>query len=244
MSGRAEIAVGMSSCGIAAGARVTLETITRKVAEKALPWKVVSTGCMGACHAEPLVEVRAPDGARFLYANVDAAKAERIVAEHLAAGAPAADLLIPADYPYLARQKRIVLANCGVIDPESIDEYIARDGYSALRKVLSGMTPDAVIQEMKTSGLRGRGGAGFSTGQKWSLAKDAKGERKYVICNADEGDPGAFMDRSVLEGDPHAVLEGMLIAAYAIGAYGRLHLRARGISACHQEAPDRPPPDG
>ncbi len=227
MSGRAEIAVGMSSCGIAAGARVVLETITRDVADKGLPWKVSSTGCMGACHAEPLVEVRAADGSRFLYANVDAVKAGRIVTEHLAGGKPASDLLLPHDYPYLARQKRIVLANCGVIDPESIEEYMARDGYAALSKALGGMSPEAVIAEMKTSGLRGRGGAGFSTGQKWSFARDSKGERKYLICNADEGDPGAFMDRSVLEGDPHAVLEGMLIAAYAIGATeGYIYVRA------------------
>jgi NADH-quinone oxidoreductase subunit F len=222
-----EIAVGMSSCGIAAGARAVLESITAEVAEKGLRWKVASTGCMGACHAEPLVEVRAADGSRFLYANVDAVKARRIVSEHLQGGKPAADLLLPPDYPYLARQKRIVLANCGVIDPESIEEYMARDGYAALKKVLGGMTPEAVIAEMKTSGLRGRGGAGFSTGQKWSFAKDAKGERKFLICNADEGDPGAFMDRSVLEGDPHVVLEGMLIAAYAIGASeGYIYVRA------------------
>ncbi len=227
MKGRAEIAVGMSSCGIAAGARAVHEAISREVADKGLPWKVVSTGCMGACHAEPLVEVRTADGGSFLYANIDAAKAKRIVDEHLAGGKPAADILLPADYPYLAKQKRIVLSNCGVIDPESMDEYMARDGYAALKKVLSGMTPDAVIAEIKTSGLRGRGGAGFGTGMKWSLAKDAKGDRKYLICNADEGDPGAFMDRSVLEGDPHAVLEGMLIAAYAIGASeGYIYVRA------------------
>ena len=227
MKGRAEIAVGMSSCGIAAGARAVLEAITRDVGDKGLRWKVSSTGCMGACHAEPLVEVRAADGSRFLYSNVDAGKASRIVTEHLAGGKPAADLLLPPDYPYLARQKRIVLANCGVIDPESIEEYMARDGYAALKKALGGMSPEAVIAEVKTSGLRGRGGAGFSTGQKWRFARDSKGERKFLICNADEGDPGAFMDRSVLEGDPHAVLEGMLIAAYAIGATeGYIYVRA------------------
>jgi NADH-quinone oxidoreductase subunit F len=224
---RAEVAVGMSSCGIAAGARVVLESLKSDVAAKNLPWAVVSTGCNGACHREPLVEVRQSDGRTFLYGNVDEAGARRIVAEHLAGGVPASDLLVPPDYPYLARQKRIVLANCGVIDPESIDEYLARDGYAALRKVLAGMAPDQVIAEIAASGLRGRGGAGFSTGMKWSFARTAKGSKKYVICNADEGDPGAFMDRSVLEGDPHVVLEGMLIAAYAIGSdEGYFYVRA------------------
>ncbi|HET6450648.1 MAG TPA: NADH-quinone oxidoreductase subunit NuoF [Spirochaetia bacterium] len=229
MSARAEVAVGMSSCGIAAGARTVFEALSTSVRSKGLPWSVVSTGCIGACHAEPLVEVRQPDGRRFLYGNVDEAKVESIVSGHLQAGAPVAELLIPADYPYLAKQRRIVLANCGVIDPESIDEYVAHDGYKALRKVLNTMVPDQVVEEVKKSGLRGRGGAGFSTGMKWTFAKDSKSltGKKFVICNADEGDPGAFMDRSVLEGDPHAVLEGMLICAYAIGSdEGYMYVRA------------------
>ncbi len=228
MSSRAEVAVGMSSCGIAAGARAVFERLTRDVAARSLPWSVVATGCIGACHAEPLVEVRQADGRSFLYGNVDETGVESIVAGHLQGGTPVAELLIPADYPYLAKQKRIVLAHCGVIDPESIDEYLAHDGYAALKMVLA-MTPDAVIGEMKLSGLRGRGGAGFSTGMKWTFARDAKSitGKKYVICNADEGDPGAFMDRSVLEGDPHAVLEGMLICAYAIGSdEGYMYVRA------------------
>jgi NADH-quinone oxidoreductase subunit F len=224
---KAEVAVGMSSCGIAAGARVVLETLKAEVAAKGLPWAVVSTGCNGACHREPLVEIRQADGKTFLYGNVDEAGARKIVEGHLASGVPVADLLVPPDYPYLARQKRIVLANCGAIDPESIDEYLARDGYAALRKVLSSVTSDQVIAEITASGLRGRGGAGFSTGMKWTFARRAKGAKKYVICNADEGDPGAFMDRSVLEGDPHAVLEGMLVAAYAIGSdEGYFYVRA------------------
>jgi len=226
---RAEVAVGMSSCGIAAGARAVFDRLGKEVAARSLPWFVVATGCMGACHAEPLVEVRQPDGRRFLYGNVDETGVESIVAGHLAGGAPVADLLIPGDYPYLARQKRIVLANCGVIDPESIEQYIEHDGYVALRKVLTGMTPQEVIDDVNRAGLRGRGGAGFSTGMKWTFARDAKSltGKKYVICNADEGDPGAFMDRSVLEGDPHAVLEGMLICAYAIGSdEGYMYVRA------------------
>jgi NADH-quinone oxidoreductase subunit F len=229
MSAPAEVAVGMSSCGIAAGARVVFERLTRDVAARGLPWSVVATGCVGACHAEPLVEVRQADGRAFLYGNVDETKAESIITGHLAGGAPVTDLLIPADYPYLAKQKRIVLAHCGVIDPESIEQYIAHDGYAALKKVLTGMTPETVIEQMKDSGLRGRGGAGFSTGMKWTFAHDAKSltGKKYVICNADEGDPGAFMDRSVLEGDPHAVLEGMLICAYAVGSdEGYMYVRA------------------
>ncbi len=227
MSARPRIAVGMSSCGIAAGARAVMEAVSAEVKTRGLAWTVSPTGCIGACHAEPLVEVRPADGTRHLYGNVDAISARRIVESHLAGGVPVQELLIPADYPYLARQKRIVLSNCGFIDPESIDEYVARDGYAALKKALTSMTPEAVIAEMKTSGLRGRGGAGFSTGQKWELAKAAKGTKKYLICNADEGDPGAFMDRSVLEGDPHAVLEGMLIAAFAIGCdEGYIYVRA------------------
>jgi NADH-quinone oxidoreductase subunit F len=229
MNARAEVAVGMSSCGIAAGARVVFDQLTKDVSARGLPFSVVATGCIGACHAEPLVEVRQADGRTFLYGNVDEARAQAIVAGHLQAGTPVADLLIPADYPYLAKQKRVVLANCGVIDPESIEQYIAHDGYVALKKVLTELTPDAVIEQVKLSGLRGRGGAGFSTGMKWTFARDAKSltGKKYVICNADEGDPGAFMDRSVLEGDPHAVLEGMLICAYAVGSdEGYLYVRA------------------
>jgi len=219
----------MSACGIAAGARVVFDTLKKDIAEKALPFDVVSTGCIGACHAEPLVEVRGADGRKILYGNVDETKAHDIVARHLTGGSPVAELVIPPDYPFLARQKRIVLSNCGVIDPESIDQYIAHDGYVALKKVLTDMTPTQVIDEMKTSGLRGRGGAGFSTGMKWSFAQAAKSltGKKFVICNADEGDPGAFMDRSVLEGDPHAVLEGMLIGAYAMGSdEGYIYVRA------------------
>ncbi|HEY9595259.1 MAG TPA: NADH-quinone oxidoreductase subunit NuoF [Spirochaetia bacterium] len=229
MSERATVAVGMSACGIAAGARVVFEALQKDIATQALPFDVVSTGCIGACHAEPLVEVRQTDGRHVLYGNVDEAKAHDIVARHLAGGAPIAELVIAPDYPFLARQKRIVLSNCGVIDPESIDEYIAHDGYAALKRVLTAMTPTQVVDEMKASGLRGRGGAGFPTGMKWSFAAAAKTTtgKKFVICNADEGDPGAFMDRSVLEGDPHAVLEGMLIGAYAMGSdEGYIYVRA------------------
>ena len=229
MSARAEIAVGMSSCGIASGARGVFQALAADVASSGLACDVVETGCIGACHAEPLVEVRQADGKKFLYGNVDEAGARSIVESHLRDGVPVTKYLIPEDYAYLSRQRRIILSNCGVIDPESIDQYIARDGYAALRKALTSMTPEAVIEEVKKSGLRGRGGAGFSTGMKWTFARDSKSAtgRKYIVCNADEGDPGAFMNRSVLEGDPHAVLEGMLICAYAIGANeGYIYARA------------------
>jgi NADH:ubiquinone oxidoreductase subunit F (NADH-binding)/Pyruvate/2-oxoacid:ferredoxin oxidoreductase delta subunit len=134
---------------------------------------------------------------------------------------------VPSDYGYLARQRKLVLANCGVIDPESIEDYLGREGYAALRRAVTSMSPEEVIEAIKSSGLRGRGGAGFPTGLKWSFARASGGDKKYMICNADEGDPGAFMDRSLLEGDPHAVLEGMAIAAYAIGAdEGYIYVRA------------------
>jgi NADH-quinone oxidoreductase subunit F len=229
MSAHAEVAVGMSSCGIAAGARAVFDSLSKDVAGRGIAWQVVSTGCIGACHAEPMLEVRQPDGRAFLYGNIDEAKAKRIVEAHLVGGAPVEELLILPTDPYLAKQKRIVLENCGVIDPESIEQYIAHGGYEALKKVLSSMSPEKVIEELKVAGLRGRGGAGFPTWQKWTFARQSVSAtgKKYVICNADEGDPGAFMNRSVLEGDPHAVLEGMLICASTIGAdEGYIYVRA------------------
>jgi NADH-quinone oxidoreductase subunit F len=217
MSAVSELVVGLGSCGIAAGAHQVHESLIQELDARGLKVPVTATGCIGACHREPLVEVREEGGASYLYGDLDSEKVHRVVAEHLLEGRPVAELLIPWDYPYLALQKKIVLANCGVIDPENIDDYLAVEGYQALRKALTDMTPGEVIREVELSGLRGRGGAGFSTGIKWSLARAARGTKKYLICNADEGDPGAFMDRSLLESDPHAVLEGMVIGAYAIG---------------------------
>ncbi len=225
-----EIRVGYGSCGIAAGAKSVAEALVSGLREAGLSLPVRYTGCIGACHREPLVEVREAGGRAYLYADLDAARMARIVSEHLVGGSPVEALLIPPDYPYLAKQKKIVLANCGLIDPESLQEYEAARGYEALRKVLSSMKPAEVIEEVKKSGLRGRGGAGFSTGMKWGFAAGAKGEKRYLICNADEGDPGAFMDRSVCESDPHAVLEGMAVAAYAIGAH-------EGVIYCRAEYP-------
>jgi NADH-quinone oxidoreductase subunit F len=175
---------------------------------------------MGMCYNEVLVEVSSPQNGRTFYGRVTPNKVERIINEHLIGGKPVTEWIIPDKEinSLLAKQKRIVLRNCGVIDPESIDDYLAADGYKAIDKVLRSMSPQEVISEVTNSGLRGRGGAGFPTGIKWGLARKSPDRQKYIICNADEGDPGAFMDRSVLESDPHSVIEGMLIAGYAVGA--------------------------
>ncbi len=196
--------------------------------------QVVKTGCFGFCEKGPIVKIL-PE--QSFYVEVKPEDAERIVAEHLLKGRPVKDLLYKgeagvaakgeADIKFYQKQMRIVLRNCGIINPEDIKEYIARDGYAALEKVLFTMTPEAVIDELKTSGLRGRGGAGFPTWLKWTNTRKAPGDQKYVICNADEGDPGAYMDRSTLEGDPHSVLEAMTIAGYAQGASkGFIYIRA------------------
>ncbi|MBQ8966001.1 NADH-quinone oxidoreductase subunit NuoF [Ruminococcus sp.] len=197
---------------------------------------VVRTGCFGLCSLGPIVIVY-PEGAFYAQATPEGIK--RIVDEHLVKGEICKDLLYKEtvhedgsiislyETNFYRKQKRIALRNCGVIDPEDIEEYIATDGYQALYKVLDSMTPDEVVNEVLESGIRGRGGAGFPTGRKWMFTKDAPGDVKYVACNADEGDPGAFMDRSILEGDPHAVIEAMTIASYAVGAHqGYVYVRA------------------
>ncbi|HPP35286.1 MAG TPA: NADH-quinone oxidoreductase subunit NuoF [Clostridiales bacterium] len=197
--------------------------------------KVVTTGCFGLCAQGPIMVVY-PEG--VMYTMVKVEDVEEIVNEHLIKGRPVKRLMAgdkEADdttkslenVDFFKRQVRIALRNCGIINPENIDEYIAYDGYKALAKALTEMTPDQVIEEVKKSGLRGRGGAGFPTGLKWELTKKSKSDKKYVVCNADEGDPGAFMDRSILEGDPHSVIEAMTIAGYAIGAdQGFIYVRA------------------
>jgi len=227
------ILVGLGTCGIAAGAEETFRVIQEKVAPVDPSCRVEKTGCMGMCYREPLVELRGGDGARFVYGNVTADKVDRLLQEHLAGGKPVEEWLVwtgdgvGGEREFLARQHRIVLRNCGTIDPEQMDQYLEVGGYQALRKVLAEGNPDGVINQIVESGLRGRGGAGFPTGMKWRFARAAAGTSKYVICNADEGDPGAFMDRSVLESDPHAVLEGMAIAGFAIGARdGYVYVRA------------------
>ena len=197
--------------------------------------KLVQTGCFGLCALGPIVVVY-PEGA--FYSRVELSDVKDIVEEHLLKGRIVTRLLYDEtvqednikslnETQFYAKQMRVALRNCGVINPENIDEYIAVDGYQALGKVLTEMTPEEVIQVIKDSGLRGRGGGGFPTGMKWQFTHDAVGDQKYVACNADEGDPGAFMDRSILEGDPHAVIEAMAIAGYAIGAnQGYVYIRA------------------
>lgn len=196
--------------------------------------RVIQTGCFGLCAKGPIVIIRPEE---TFYAHVSPEDCEEIIQTHIVEGNRVERLLCKdidgtmanrlEDLNFYKKQKRIALKNCGVIDPESIDEYIAFDGYKALEKVLTQMDPDLVIEEITNSGLRGRGGAGFSTGKKWSFTKAEDGDQKYVVCNADEGDPGAFMDRSILEGDPHCILEAMAIAGYAIGAnQGYIYVRA------------------
>jgi NADH:ubiquinone oxidoreductase subunit F (NADH-binding)/(2Fe-2S) ferredoxin len=233
------IKVGLSTCGIAAGAEPVFSALTATVKDRGLDWKVARTGCAGMCSMEPLVEVALPGQPPVMYGEVTPEFAAKI-ADAIAAGKPLpaegrvpsiAELACIAGEPVapegVAKQYRIVMRNCGVIDPEEIDESLDRGGYQALAKVLSAMTPEDVIDELKTAGLRGRGGAGFPVWMKWLLTRESPGDEHFIVCNADEGDPGAYMDRSVLEGDPHAVLEGMIIGGYVIGAKsGIFYVRA------------------
>ncbi|MBO7525853.1 MAG: NAD(P)H-dependent oxidoreductase subunit E, partial [Clostridia bacterium] len=206
--------------------------------------EVIQTGCFGLCAVGPVVIVYPEDA---FYSKVKVEDVRAIVEEHIVGGKIIERLLHKdssvkdrvvatlADTNFYKKQKRVALRNCGVINPENIDDYIAFDGYKALEKVLTEMTQQEVIDTVLKSGLRGRGGAGFPTGRKWQFTHDAKGEEKFVCCNADEGDPGAFMDRSVLEGDPHAVLEAMTIAGYAIGSkQGYIYVRAEYPIAVHR----------
>ncbi|MCK4393010.1 NADH-quinone oxidoreductase subunit F, partial [Candidatus Bipolaricaulota bacterium] len=226
MSRVTEVWVGLATCGIAAGAEPVYSVLESSLAKHNLPVTMKRVGCIGMCYNEPLVDVVTADGNRFTYGHVRPEDTERIVTEHVLNGQPVNELLIPAD-GFFKHQVRIVLENCGLIDPEVLEEYQSHDGYKALQRVLLELTPVEVIEEIKLSGLRGRGGAGFPTGVKWDFAAREPGPEKFLVCNADEGDPGAFMDRSVLEGDPHRVIEGMIIAAYAIGApHGYIYVRA------------------
>ncbi|MDR2047503.1 MAG: NADH-quinone oxidoreductase subunit NuoF [Clostridiales bacterium] len=219
--------------------REILERFNRLLAENNLSSEVqaIMTGCFGLCALGPVVVVY-PEGA--FYSQVKETDVDEIVSEHIVKGRIVKRLLYSEtvkegenavsslnETSFYKKQMRLALRNCGVINPENIDEYIAYDGYAALAKALTEMTPQGVIDVIRASGLRGRGGAGFPTGNKWQFARDVSGDTKYVCCNADEGDPGAFMDRSVLEGDPHAVLEAMAIAGYAIGSnQGYIYVRA------------------
>lgn len=227
-----KIRIGFGSCGIAAGAKKVKDRLSELINEKDLNIDLSITGCIGMCFYEPIVDIIDGD-AVFTYANVTPSLIEEIIHNHIINGEPLNQYIVSTDkepYPQLKNQVRIVLKNCGIINPEKIDEYIETNGYKALSRVVNEMTREEVIEEIKISGLRGRGGAGFPTWFKWDAAKKSKGQDKYVVCNADEGDPGAFMDRSVLEGDPHAVLEGMAIAGYAMGA-------KKGFIYCRAEYP-------
>jgi len=220
-----------------------IETFRKILEEKNIKnVKVIQTGCFGLCAKGPIVIIRPED---VFYAHCTPEDCEEIINTHIIEG-KTVDRLLCKDIDetvvqrldelnFYKKQKRIALKNCGVIDPENIDEYIAFDGYKALEKVLLEMTPEEVIKEVLDSGLRGRGGAGFPTGKKWEFTRIAKGDQKYVVCNADEGDPGAFMDRSILEGDPHCIVEAMMIAGYAIGANkGYIYVRAEYPIAVHR----------
>lgn len=233
LSNEIKIIVGMGTCGIAAGANDVMKAIIDELQRRNINATVMQTGCIGMCAQEPIVEIIRPGEKRVTYGRISPADVKRLTEEHVLHGRIVEDLVVATfeeghpDETNFYKQQRLVLRNCGHIDPEKIEDYIARDGYMALARVLEQMTPEEVIEEIKASGLRGRGGAGFLTGLKWSFAAKAPGDKKYVICNADEGDPGAFMDRSIMEGDPHSVLEGMLIGAYAIGAdEGYIYVRA------------------
>ncbi len=231
------ILVSMGTCGIAAGAEPVMEAFRDAIAANNLEDSVslISTGCMGLCHSEPSVEViNHNTGSSIMYGDVDAGQALRIV-EHGLDSIPTGATTVPRTWYYPeeeentenAIQARVVLRNSGRINPENLDEYLARNGYQALAKALTEMTSQEVVDMITESGLRGRGGGGFPTGIKWKFAASQKTAEKYMVCNADEGDPGAFMDRAVLEGDPHSVLEAMAIGGYAIGANnGVIYIRA------------------
>ena len=213
-----KVVVGAGSCGIAAGAQKVYDALKVQNGDRAFSLTV--TGCNGMCFLEPIVDIYDEQNKLTRLVKVTAADAERI-ANAIKSGdlQSVSDLVISdEDAAFLTKQTRIALRHCGVINPEELSDYEAADGYKAIRKVLFEMTPEQVIEEIKISGLAGRGGAGFPTWFKWNAARSSAGDEKYLICNADEGDPGAFMDRAVIEGDPHSLIEGMLIGAYAIGA--------------------------
>lgn len=237
---RPVILIGAGSCGRAAGAMDTWQAAEKALKKLRVQADLVEVGCIGPCYLEPLLDIKLPGRPRLCYANVGADKVQGILKKVFKEDAPPANGLVGHfgaagdwpdqprfwEHPMLAPQVRLVLRNCGIIDPNSIDHYLARDGYKGLTAALQ-MGPQKVLAELKEAGLRGRGGAGFPTWQKWHFCRQAPGDRKYMICNADEGDPGAFMDRSLIEGDPHAMLEGLLIAGYTIGAsQGYVYIRA------------------
>ncbi|HKK68620.1 MAG TPA: NADH-quinone oxidoreductase subunit NuoF [Bacteroidales bacterium] len=234
--GKTQVIVGLGSCGIAAGANKTYEKIESLKKSENLNFELKKTSCIGMCYNEPLVEIIDDDG-HYLYGNIDEDKALEIIEKHVVDQEPRKDYVVRSDLfetmddVFFDDQVKIALRNCGYIDPESLKDAEAQGAYDAMNKIASeNLEQDKVIKTVLDSGLRGRGGGGFPTGKKWMFAKNSDSKEKYIICNADEGDPGAFMDRSLLEGDPHAVLEGMLIGGYAVGAN-------QGVIYCRAEYP-------
>jgi NADH-quinone oxidoreductase subunit F len=233
------IYLGAATCGRAAGIEAVKEEIKRGAGKLDLEVNLVEVGCLGPCYLEPLIYIQKEGRPPICYSRITPEIVTDLIEDYLLKGNPRSDLALGTlgdceidgipkcfEHPMLKPQTRLVLRNCGIIDPLEIDHYIARDGYLGIKKALE-MTSREVIDEIKTSGIRGRGGAGFPTWKKWEICHDVQSDDKYLICNADEGDPGAFMNRSLLEGDPHAVLEGLLIGAYAIGAnHGYIYIRA------------------
>jgi NADH:ubiquinone oxidoreductase subunit F (NADH-binding)/(2Fe-2S) ferredoxin/Pyruvate/2-oxoacid:ferredoxin oxidoreductase delta subunit len=237
------IYIGMGTCGLATGAEGVLTAVNEGFDKLKIEVPIIKTGCIGMCSQEVLLDVDTPGRGRVTYRKVEPKMVEEILQNHVVGGHPVTEMAfgqiigegdsaydgIPSyqDLPVYKKQKRIVLRRCGFIDPDLIEDYLETDGYKGVEKAIKTMSPEQVRETVKASGLRGRGGGGFPAGLKWEFCANAYGDQKYLICNADEGDPGAFMDRSVLEGDPHAVLEGMIIAGYAIGAsYGYIYCRA------------------
>jgi len=239
--------VGAATCGRAAGASEMLERLRGYIKAKSVDALVIEVGCLGLCYLEPLVIVHKPGAPRVCYGNVGPDEIIAILENHVLGNDPCAQWALGKvtagelegigdfnEHPMLRRQVRRILRNCGLIDPENSYHYLARDGYRGFLKALE-MGPDKTLEEVKASGLRGRGGAGFPTWRKWQFCRNAPGETKYLICNADEGDPGAFMNRSLIEGDPHAVLEGVLIAGFTLGAsQGYIYCRAEYPLAIHR----------
>ncbi|MCF8129138.1 MAG: NADH-quinone oxidoreductase subunit F [Deltaproteobacteria bacterium] len=222
------IHIGMATCGIASGALETQSAFEETLAERNIEARIHPVGCIGHCYAEPVVIIENPGFPAILYHQVTPGKARMLVKSFLEQGDPLFEYLMGAmvendmlpqvwDFPRFSMEKRLVMKKCGRVDPEEIDDYLAHGGYGALVKALQS-SPEEIIEEVKAAGLRGRGGAGFPTGLKWDLAAKAEAREKTVICNADEGDPGAYMDRTILESNPHQVLEGIIICAHAIGA--------------------------
>lgn len=250
------IFIGMGTCGLASGAEKVKEAIEQELKQHNIPAYIQPTGCIGYCAKEVIVDIKLPGQDRISYCEVTPKIVPKLIQKTIIEkgilkekllgthGVPSGEVPHINNDPFFKHQMKIVLENCGIINPESIDAYIAANGFKGLDKTLRRMQPIEVIKEITASGLRGRGGGGFPTGKKWELAHAQKSDVKYVICNADEGDPGAFMDRSVLESDPYRIIEGMIIAGYAIGAsYGYIYCRAEyplaisrlenTIKACH-----------